>query len=250
MKYPLLMLTVLFAVMAFTMPAEKPVTLWLIGDSTMADKQVKAYPEAGWGMPFRYFFDSSIKVDNRAKNGRSTKTFLAEGLWKPVMDEMKTGDYVFIQFGHNDEVKTKKSYSTPQEFTANLERYISETRSRKAIPVLLTPVARRRFDSTGQLVSTHEEYSELVRRVAREQDVPLIDLDRKSQELLKEMGFERSKYLFVWLEPGEHPNYPSGAKDDTHFNELGARKMAQIVLASIRELKLPLADRIVRPVKK
>src|SRR5688572_26243883 len=92
--------------MAFSMPPKKKITVYLIGDSTMSIKQVKAYPETGWGMPFVYFFDSTVTVDNRAQNGRSTRTFMAEGRWQPVVNALQEGDYVFIQFGHNDEVKT------------------------------------------------------------------------------------------------------------------------------------------------
>jgi lysophospholipase L1-like esterase len=237
--------------LAFTWPQEKkPVRVYLIGDSTMAIKDPKAYPETGWGMPFVYFFDATVTVDNRAQNGRSTKTFIAEGLWQPVDDHLQAGDYVFIQFGHNDEVKTKKSYSTEAEFQANLKRYVTESRRRKAIPVLMTPVARRSFDESGKVVSTHEVYSNLVRQVARELQVPLIDLDAKSQALLQQLGPETSRLLFLQLAPGEHPNYPAGKDDNTHFNELGARKMAQLVLADIRALDLELASRIVKPVTK
>ena len=232
--------------MAFATQEQTKIKVWLIGDSTMSSKDIRAYPETGWGMPFKYFFDSSVTVDNRAKNGRSTKTFLSEGLWKPVVENLSEGDYVLIQFGHNDEVKTKASYSTESEFTANLTRYVLESRSKKAVPVLITPVARRKFDSLGHIVSTHEVYAELVRRVASDLHVPLIDLDKKSQALLEQLGPESSKFLFNYLEPGEHPNYPDGKKDDTHFSELGARKMAEIVLAEIRSLKLGLANRIVQ----
>jgi lysophospholipase L1-like esterase len=237
---------VLIALVAFTYPPRQT-KVWLIGDSTMSIKEIKAYPETGWGMPFAHFFDSTITVDNRAKNGRSTGSFIKEGLWQPVVDNLSEGDYVFIQFGHNDEVKTKASYTTEEEFTANLTRYIAETRSKKAIPVLLTPVARRKFDSTGRIQGTHDLYSSLVREVAKKNKVPLIDLDVKSQALLQQMGPQTSKLLFNYLEPNQHPNYPDGKKDDTHFSELGARMMAQIVLAEIRNLKLDLANHIYQP---
>jgi lysophospholipase L1-like esterase len=175
---------------------------------------------------------------------------VAEGLWKPVMENMKEGDYVFIQFGHNDESKDKgERYSTPDEFKANLARYITETKSKKGIPVLLTPVARRKFDETGKIKESHLGYSDLVREVAQQQQVPLIDLDKKAQDLYQEMGPENSKWLFNYLNPGEHPNYPEGKQDDTHFNELGARKIAEIVLAEIR-IKIPyLATHTARPIK-
>ena len=236
---------------SFVLVENKKTTVYLIGDSTIANKEVKAYPETGWGMPFRYFFDSTVNVDNRAKNGRSTRTFIEEGLWQPVLENLQEGDYVFIQFGHNDEVETKKSYTTKEQFMANLARYVNETRAKRAVPVLLTPVARRKFDSVGKIISTHDVYSELVRKVASQLSVPLIDLDKKSQALLQQLGPEASKLLFNHLRPSEHPNYPDGKVDDTHFSEIGARKMATIVLNEIKALKLDLANSIInRGVKK
>jgi lysophospholipase L1-like esterase len=239
----------LLLLMAFEVPPKK-IKVWLIGDSTMSIKEVKAYPETGWGMPFARFFDSTVIVDNRAKNGRSTQSFIDEGLWKPIVDNLSEGDYVFIQFGHNDEVPTKKVCTTEVQFRNNLVRYVTEARTKKAIPILITPVARRKFDSTGHIVGTHEVYSEIVRSVVKQLNVVLIDLDKKSQALLERLGPENSKFLYNHLEPGEHPNYPDGKIDDTHFSELGARKMAEIVLQEIRNLKLPLADHIYKPVQK
>jgi len=230
---------------AFAFPPKKKITVWLIGDSTMSKKEVKAYPETGWGMPFVYFFDSTVTVDNRAQNGRSTRTFMAENRWQPVVDAMQEGDYVFVQFGHNDEVKTKKSYTTEAEFKTNLLKYINDTRSKKGNPILLTPVARRQFDSLGHVVGTHDVYAQIVRDVAKETNVPLIDLDKKGQELLQQFGVDKSKLLFNQLTAGEHPNYPNGKEDNTHFSELGARLIAEIVLKEVRALHLDLADRIV-----
>jgi lysophospholipase L1-like esterase len=229
---------------AFALPPKKKITVWLIGDSTMAKKDVRAYPENGWGMPFVYFFDSTVTVDNRAQNGRSTRTFMEEGRWAPIVEAMQEGDYVFVQFGHNDEVKTKKSYTTEEQFKANLIKYITDTRSKKANPVLLTPVARRNFDSTGHIVGTHDVYAQIVRNVAKEQNVPLIDLDKEGQALYQQWGVDKSKLLFNHLAPDEHPNYPKGKEDNTHFSELGARIIAQIVLKNIKSLQLELADRI------
>jgi lysophospholipase L1-like esterase len=245
MRKPLIIIGLLIMT-SFTLPPKK-ITIWMIGDSTMAIKEPKAFPETGWGMPFVQFWDSTVKVDNRSKNGRSSKSFTAEGLWKPVVENMKEGDYLIIQFGHNDESKDKgERYSTPEEFKANLVSYINQARSKKAIPILITPVGRRKFDEAGKIKETHLGYSDLVRQVAREQNTPIIDLDKKSQELYQQMGLETSKLLFNYLEPGEHPNFPNGVKDDTHFNELGARRMAEIVLAEIREMHIELADRIVK----
>jgi len=235
---------------AFSFIPEKKITIWLIGDSTMSVKETKAYPETGWGMPFVFFWDSSVKVDNRAMNGRSTRTFMEEKRWDPVVSNLQEGDYVFIQFGHNDEVPTKKSYVTEKDFKANLINYISGTRNKKAIPVLLTPVARRKFDSTGHIQETHAVYAQIVRDVAKENNVPLIDLAEKAKVLYQQLGPENSKHLFNYLLPGEHPNYPDGKQDDTHFSEWGARKIAEMVLAEIKSLHIELADHIVKPIVK
>lgn len=238
--FPLLALT------AFVPAGKKKIKVWLAGDSTMSVKDPKAYPETGWGMPFAHFFDSTVTVDNRARNGRSTKTFVQEQLWQSLIGGVQEGDYVFIQFGHNDEVKEKASYTTPEDYRNYLARFVSETRGKNAHPVLLTPVARRRFDAAGNVQESHAAYSAIVRSLAADMKVPLIDLDAKSQELLRQFGPEQSKLLFLQLQPGEHPNYPGGKEDNTHFNELGARKIAQIILAEIRRLRLELADRIVK----
>ncbi|TGE23431.1 rhamnogalacturonan acetylesterase [Hymenobacter metallicola] len=241
----------LLALLAFTSAPPSAIKVYLIGDSTMSNKEEKAFPETGWGMPFKYFFDETVTVDNRAMNGRSTKSFLAENRWQPVAAALQPGDYVFIQFGHNDEVPTKANYTPEADFRANLVRFVAETRAKKATPVLLTPVARRKFDTAGKVEETHAVYAGIVRAVAQEQKVALIDLDAESLALLQQFGPENSKLLFNHLAPGEHPNYPAGRDDNTHFNELGARKMAQLVLADIRTLKLDLAARIVkREVKK
>jgi lysophospholipase L1-like esterase len=249
-KNRFLLISLLFLI-SFTIPGQRKIKLYLVGDSTMSVKEVKAYPETGWGMPFAYFFDSSVMVDNRARNGRSTKSFMAENLWQPIVNELREGDYVFIQFGHNDEAKEKaERYSPPELFKSNLLKYVSDTRSKKAIPVLITPVSRRRFDKDGKAIETHAEYSPLVKEIAVAQNVLLIDLDRKSQELYQQFGPENSKLLFLQLKPGEHPNYPEGKNDNTHFSELGARLIAQLVLAEIKSLKLELADRIVKPLVK
>jgi lysophospholipase L1-like esterase len=237
-----------FLLTSYILADRKKITVYLVGDSTIAIKETSSYPETGWGMPFVHFFDSTVVVDNRAKNGRSTKSFIAENLWQPIVEKLSEGDYVFLQFGHNDEVKEKVGrYTTVDEFKNNLLLYVKESRNKKAVPVLLTPVARRKFDGNGKVEESHPLYSDAVRDVAKQNNVPLIDLDRKSQETLQQFGPEFSKYLFLQLQPGEHPNYPAGKDDNTHFSEWGARKMAQIVLAEIKILKLELADRVVRP---
>lgn len=247
----LLIITFSCLLLSFTLQEKKKIRIFLAGDSTMSVKEPKAFPETGWGMPFVHFWDSTVNVVNRAKNGRSTKTFLSEGLWKSIMGVVKEGDYVFIQFGHNDEAKEKlERYATPDTFKKNLTRFIKETRAKKAIPVLFTPVSRRKFDKEGKAVETHKEYSLLVKELAKETGVLFIDLDEKSRALYQQFGEEQSKLLFLQLQPGEHPNYPDGKNDNTHFSELGARLIAQLVLKEIIAQIPELADRIVKPVVK
>ena len=224
---------------------QKQIKVYLIGDSTIAQKAKNKFPETGWGVPFTWFFNQNAVVDNRAQNGRSTQSFINEGRWNAVLDSLKSDDYVLIQFGHNDEVPTKKNATTPLQFQDNLRRYVNETRAKKANPILITPVARRKFDDNGKVVDTHKEYAQLVRNVAKELQVPLIDLSKESMDLLQSFGEEKSKLLFLHLEEKQNPNYPNGVKDDTHFSELGARYMAEIVGMELHKIKSPLAKYMV-----
>ena len=230
---------------AFTIQQDHT-TIYMIGDSTMSIKEKKTYPETGWGMPFAVFFNDDVTVNNTAKNGRSTKSFISEGLWQPVTDNMKTGDYLLIQFGHNDEVSTKKTYATPDEFKANLARFVNEAKAKGVKPVLITPVARRKFNASGSIEDTHAEYAQYVRDIAVKENVPLIDLDKKSMDMLQKLGPDQSKFLYNYTQPGEHPNYPDGHTDDTHFNELGARKVAEIVLAELKIVQPDITRWIVK----
>ena len=222
----------------------------MIGDSTMSIKEVKAFPETGWGMPFAIFFNETVSIENRAKNGRSTRTFISEKLWQPVSEQIKEGDYLLIQFGHNDESKEKTDrYTTPEEYKTNLSLFVKTALTKKANPILITPVSRRKFKN-GIAQETHAAYTPLVMEVASALNVPVIDLDTKSRELYQQWGEENSKLFFLQLQPGEHPNYPEGKTDNTHFSELGARKIAQIVLAELKLIKSGLAEHVVQPVKK
>jgi len=230
--------------LAFAPPAPPRKTrIYLIGDSTMANKVRATFPETGWGMPLATFFDTTVVVDNRAQNGRSTRTFLAENRWQPVVDNLQPGDYVFIQFGHNDESQNYPDrYTSPEDYRRNLIKFVTETRSRKANPVLLTPVTRRYFDKDGRIKETHVLYSAATMAVAKEYKVTLVDMDKLSRELLQKLGDENSKLLFMELAPGDHPNYPLGRHDNTHFNELGARKMAQLAVNDLIAQHVALAE--------
>ena len=222
----------------------EPITVWLAGDSTMAQKQPDKRPETGWGEALQPCFDSTeVRIANRAMNGRSTRTFVAEGRWRAIVDSLKPGDYVFIQFGHNDEKVGTANYSSPDDYRANLVRFVDEVRAKRAHAVLFTPVVRRRFDG-ARLVDTHGQYPDAARGAARERGVPLVDMTRASAELVERLGPDSSRALWLHLEPGANPNYPTGVRDDTHFNPHGAQHMAGLAIEAIRALRLDLATRL------
>lgn len=219
------------------------VTVYLAGDSTCAAKLPEKRPETGWGeMMQQYFDDKKVVIDNRAMNGRSTKTFISEGRWQAIVDVLKKGDWVFVQFGHNDESKEKgERYTPPDQFRANLLRFVSDVKAKKANIVLLTPVMRRKFDSEGKFVDQHPaEYPQAFREIAKEHKVPLIDMHQKSLKVLESFGVEGSRSLFLQLKPGENANYPNGIEDNTHFVPKGAEEMAKLVVEGIRESGLRL----------
>ena len=253
-RFPHIVFSIAFLLLtAFVFPPKKHIKVYLIGDSTMCLYDSSRAPLTGWGMPFVHFFDTTVTVDNRARGGRSTRTFISENRWQPIADSLQQGDYVLIQFGHNDEAKEPKyadRYTPVPDYKKNLIKFITETRAKKAIPVLITPVTRMRFDKDGKIMETHTEYTNAVYEVAKQTATPVIDLDKRSRELLQQFGADGAKNLFMQLAPGEHPNYPEGQKDNTHFNEYGARRIAELVLSEIKNLKLELANRIVvRPSK-
>lgn len=208
----------------------------------MAAKLAEKRPETGWGeMLGPQFKDGKVLIENRAMNGRSTKTFISEGRWQKIVDDLKKGDYVFIQFGHNDSSKEKgERYTPPEDYRKNLIRFVDEVRSKGGNPVLLTPVMRRRFDKDGKFYDTHGEYPGIVRAVAHEYKVPLIDMHKTSETLIVKYGVEDSKKLFLQLKPGENANYPTGVEDNTHFSPLGAEEMAKLVVEEIRENELKI----------
>lgn len=186
----------LFSELAF---GKEPITVYLAGDSTMAEKLSDKRPDTGWGEALQKFFNlDRVRIENHAKNGRSTRTFIEEKLWQ-------------------------------------------------AIPVLLTPVMRRRFDKDGNFQDSRGEYPDIVRAVAADNKAALIDMHRKSEKVLKRYGVEESKKLFLQLKPNENANYPKGIEDNTHFSPLGAEIMAELAVEGIRELKLGLANSLKKP---
>jgi lysophospholipase L1-like esterase len=220
----------------------KQVQLFLAGDSTVASCPEHEAPMAGWGQVFQSFFSNDVIVQNMAMGGRSSNSFIEEGRLTDILGKIKQDDYLLIQFGHNDQ----KSYGTQpfSTYQSYLTQYITGAREAGAIPVLITPVHRRKFGEDGKLQNTLGDYPKAMAELAERFEVPLIDLWSKTKILYESLGPEDSKSLFVWFKAGEHLNYPQGIQDDTHFCEAGAYEVGELVIEGIKELDLPLAVHI------
>jgi lysophospholipase L1-like esterase len=221
----------------------KPCTLFMAGDSTMAAQAlVPATPARGWGQMLQPYFVEDLRVENFASSGQSSKSFRETGRWKLILERLEAGDYVLIQFGHNDGKPDEGRRTEPfGTFKENLERFVREVRERKATPILATPIVRNIFNPDGAtLRETHGEYVIAMRKVAEEQNVPLLDLNARTAALLLKLGPEPSKRLFNNVEPGEFAKYPAGFKDGTHLNVAGAARVCDLaieeILAKVPEL--------------
>ena len=224
------------------------ITLRLMGDSTMADKDLsKENPERGWGQRLPSHLDTMVTVCNYAQNGRSTKSFIDRGLWDQVKKDLKPGDYLFIQFGHNDSKADDPARYAPAfgAYQENLRKFIGYAQSAGAKPVLFTPVSRRWFDAEGNLKKDcHGDYPDAVFQVAEEYDVPVIDANAITQEWLESIGDEASRKYYMWVEPGTCPRHPDGLTDNTHTNVAGARKLVELLLPAIVEVIPELAAHV------
>lgn len=248
-KYSLL---IIFGVLLISSD-KRPVHILMAGDSTMADKVLTKtvkdsltgittevpFLERGWGQLLPEFINQKAVVKNYAKNGRSTRTFIEEGLWTDLLANTRKGDVVIIQFAHNDGALTKtERYTNPAQFRLNFIAFVAEIKAKRATPILCTPVARRKFNEKGELIPTHGEYPEIIRTVAREQRVPLVDMEKLTSEWLQNEGVEASKKYFHQFAPGVSPLYPAGLDDNTHFNEAGARIVATLFTQEVKKQKI------------
>lgn len=237
----------------------KTTTIFIIGDSTAAEKTNLNAPERGWGMVLQGCFDDKIIVDNHAVNGRSSKSFIDEGRWQKVLDKIKPGDYVFIQFGHNDEKPKPDRHTDPgTTFDENLKKYVQETREKGGIPVLFNAVVRRcyyadnlkndddeklrntTFDgeekiNSDTLIDTHGAYVIAPRNVAKALNVPFVDATKITHDIETTLGIVGSRKLHMWYKPGEVASVPKGRKDNTHYNIYGAHVVANALADAVGE---------------
>lgn len=246
-------------------PADS-VTVFMIGDSTMANKPLdKENQERGWGQMLPIYFEGPIKVDNHAVNGRSSKSFIDEGRWKKVREQIRPGDYVIIQFGHNDEkAKSPDRYTVPgSTFDANLKKFVNETREKGGTPILMNSIVRRNFPANGiaaaqtddrqktwkkglenypaegdTLVDTHGDYRIAPRNVAEEMGVAFVDMNALTHELVQGLGKDASKSLYMWMPVGVYEFAPNGRIDNTHLNVFGGIVVSRLAVNALAE-KVP-----------
>ncbi|MCS7464884.1 rhamnogalacturonan acetylesterase [Paenibacillus doosanensis] len=210
-------------------------TMYLAGDSTVTDQPSGQYPYAGWGQMITALLNGNIAVSNHARSGRSSKSFITENRLNNIWNKIVPGDYLFVQFAHNDEKDNEGGTKPESTYPRYLREYIDGARRRGAYPVLVAPMHRRFFDSRGRIENTHGEYIGAMRRLAEAEQVPFLDLAAHSQALFEQMGEEATKRIFMWAEPGQYPNLPEGAQDNTHFCEAGGVEIARLVVRCIRE---------------
>jgi lysophospholipase L1-like esterase len=211
-------------------------TLFLIGDWTVTNQAViPAQPLRGWGQLLPLYLKVGIRVENHASSGQSSRSFIGTGRWQVVHDRLKPGDFLIIQFGHNDGKPDEKRHTEAfGEYSENLSRYVREAREKGATPLLATPPCRAVFDRvSGQLVDTHHDYPKAARQLAVKEHVPLLDLEAKTAELLRHLGPERAKALFANCAPGDFASVPKGRSDGTHFNAYGASVICDFVMADV-----------------
>lgn len=251
---------ILFLILtSFTFQAKEPVTIYLIGDSTMADyadnyEEGKdyfktRYPVTGWGQVFQEFFigadltefaavfeADSVVIDDRARGGRSTRTFFQEGRWRSVYESLKEGDVVIMQFGHNDAAENKtERYVDIEGYKEFLRLYVSQTKEKGAIPIVLTPVCRNYPWKEDRLENVHGEYPQAAKDVASELGAYFIDLNQLSMAAFSEKGQDYvTENYFMNLPAGKYEAYPDGQSDNTHFQPAGAKTVARIVFEAMK----------------
>ncbi|HBN62390.1 MULTISPECIES: rhamnogalacturonan acetylesterase [Duncaniella] len=268
-----LLLALALPVMAFAQVPADTITVFMIGDSTMANKPLdKENQERGWGQMLPIYLEGAIKVDNHAVNGRSSKSFIDEGRWEKVREQIRPGDYVIIQFGHNDEkAKSPDRYTVPgSTFDANLKKFVNETREKGGTPILMNSIVRRNFPANGiaaaqtddrqktwkkglenypaegdTLVDTHGDYRIAPKNVAEEMGVVFVDMNTLTHELVQGLGKDSSKDLFMWMPVGKYEFAPNGRIDNTHLNVYGGIVVSRLAVNALAE-KVPALKPYIR----
>lgn len=209
----------------------KTLTIYIAGDSTAEIKQADERPMSGWGEYLSDYLNKAIAVENHAMGGRSTKSFIDQGRFDTILDKIKAGDYLLIQFGHNDQkIEDPTRYTEPfGSYQRNLTYFINEAKEKKAVPVLLSSISRRVFKNDTIDRLSLGDYPRAMKEIADKEEVPFIDMNGLSADYLNQLGIEKSKELFLHLIEGEYPNYPEGLVDNTHFSIAGGKQFASMI---------------------
>ncbi len=224
-----------------------PATLYTVGDSTMAENPYLAEdptdPGRGWvdGLP-QYLDAEKIVIRNVAVYGRSTKSYIDQGRWQSVVDRLRPGDMVLIQFGHNDQKSEDPArYTDPQTtYRENLRKMIAETREKGAIPMLATSIVRRHFNADGTLQESIGRYVPAALEVGAETGTPCVDMNAMTKKLVEGYGPEASKALYIHVGPGLYKRFPDGKQDDTHLCVRGAEEFSRLFVNAVRQSDMPL----------
>lgn len=222
-----------------------PMRIFIASDSTAQDYKPDRYPQSGWGTMLRCAVAPGVTIENRAIGGRSTNSFIREGRLDKIAADLRKGDTLLIQFGHNDaSIDKPERYTTIAQYIANLHRFLDVAKKAGAKAVILTPVARRDFKD-GVEQPSFPAYADAARRVAKETHTPLIDLGKSSQAMVQALGPDAAKGYYLHYDGAAGaPGYPNGVSDDTHFSEIGARHIADLVATDLKALRLPISKRV------
>lgn len=225
------------------------IKIYWAADSTVQTNKITTYPQTGIGQVFSLYTREGVEILNHAKNGRSTKSFIDEGRLETIDAQIDKGNFLFIQFGHNDEkVEDPARYTEPfSTYMINLRNYISVARKHNAFPVLITPLERRCFvDSMHLGLGAHSDYVAAMKQTAEQNNVPLVDLYSMSRTALKKAGEQESRKWYMYFSPGIYDNYPEGKEDNTHLRYEGAVKYAGLIAEGLRELGGIYSDLLIK----
>ncbi|MBL4561861.1 MAG: rhamnogalacturonan acetylesterase [Labilibaculum sp.] len=244
--------TLLLTISAFLLVCctQKPkdVRIFISGDSTAQNYDTTKTVMRGWAQMLPDFFDEHVTVVNKAKAGRSTKSYLAEGRWKEVVDSLHPNDYVIIQFGHNDASSKPERHASYPDYKRNLITMVKEAQAKQARPILATSIVMRTFKDNALLDDRLKGYPVITRQLADSLNIPLIDTWLKSRDLIIMMGDEPSKKLYMWIEAGIDSIRPNGSQDNTHLQALGATAIAKMVATEIKKQNLKnIAKHVIIP---
>lgn len=219
-------------------PANDVPTLWLCGNSTVVDQDYE--PWASWGQMITRWFTDEVAVANYAESGETATSFIAAGRLKKIVSLMKDGDYIFMEFGHNDQKEKRPGSGAFYNYVYALKQFVDEARAKGVTPVFVTPTQRRSFDKNGKIQETHANYPEAMRWVAKDLGVPLIELHEMTRTFFETLGVEESKRALVHYPAKTYPGQQTAFEDNTHFNPYGAYEISKMMVEGMKSLSLPI----------